>query len=102
MSLRRDGDSNPRYPLGAYTLSRRASSTTRASLLIMYAAFKTGRKIRKYFYKTTCYEISPASDLFSDSFTDSHDENLPKRCINFVTEASDVISLPLTTPEASI
>ena len=31
--LRREGDSNPRYPLGVYTLSRRASSTTRASLL---------------------------------------------------------------------
>ena len=32
-TLRREGDSNPRYPLGVYTLSRRASSTTRASLL---------------------------------------------------------------------
>ena len=31
-NLRRDGDSNPGYPLGVYTLSRRASSTTRASL----------------------------------------------------------------------
>ena len=30
--MRRDGDSNPGYPLGVYTLSRRASSTTRASL----------------------------------------------------------------------
>ena len=32
-SLRREGDSNPRNPFGVYTLSRRASSTTRASLL---------------------------------------------------------------------
>ena len=32
-SLRRDGDSNPGNPFGVYTLSRRASSTTRASLL---------------------------------------------------------------------
>ena len=31
-SLRRDGDSNPGNPFGVYTLSRRASSTTRASL----------------------------------------------------------------------
>ena len=31
--LRREGDSNPRNPFGVYTLSRRASSTTRASLL---------------------------------------------------------------------
>ena len=30
---RKGGDSNPRYPLGVYTLSRRASSTTRASFL---------------------------------------------------------------------
>ena len=30
--LRRERDSNPRNPLGVYTLSRRASSTTRASL----------------------------------------------------------------------
>ena len=32
--LRREGDSNPRNPFGVYTLSRRASSTTRASLLV--------------------------------------------------------------------
>ena len=31
--LRRDGDSNPGNTFGVYTLSRRASSTTRASLL---------------------------------------------------------------------
>ena len=30
--LRSERDSNSRYPLGVYTLSRRASSTTRASL----------------------------------------------------------------------
>ena len=30
---RRERDSNPRYTFGVYTLSRRASSTTRASLL---------------------------------------------------------------------
>ena len=28
--LRKEGDSNPRFPLGEYTLSRRASSATRA------------------------------------------------------------------------
>ena len=31
--LRREGDSNPRNPFGVYSLSRRASSTTPASLL---------------------------------------------------------------------
>ena len=30
--MRREGDSNPRNAFGVYTLSRRASSTTRASL----------------------------------------------------------------------
>ena len=36
IALRREGDSNPRYALGVYTLSRRASSATRASLLYLY------------------------------------------------------------------
>ena len=36
--LRRDGDSNPGNPFGVYTLSRRASSTTRASLLAHFFA----------------------------------------------------------------
>ena len=43
--LRKEGDSNPRYPLGVYTLSRRASSTTRASFLaIGWDFFKSGCK----------------------------------------------------------
>ena len=33
MYMRKEGDSNPRFPLGEYTLSRRASSTTRAPFL---------------------------------------------------------------------
>ena len=41
--LRREGDSNPRYAFGVYTLSRRASSATRASLLLALA------KVRKNF-----------------------------------------------------
>ena len=45
--LRREGDSNPRYPLGVYTLSRRASSTTRASLLMQYIFSQIGCKLRK-------------------------------------------------------
>ena len=36
---RRERDSNPRYPLGVYTLSRRASSTTRASFLVDSEAY---------------------------------------------------------------
>ena len=31
--MRKEGDSNPRYAFDVYTLSRRASSTTRASFL---------------------------------------------------------------------
>ena len=48
---RRERDSNPRYPLGVYTLSRRASSTTRASFLVnpninrLYAGLKLVAKI---------------------------------------------------------
>ena len=45
--LRREGDSNPRYPLGVYTLSRRASSTTRASLLFFKSAANY-KKIANY------------------------------------------------------
>ena len=45
--LRREGDSNPRYPLGVYTLSRRASSTTRASLLMQYIFSQIGCKLQK-------------------------------------------------------
>ena len=33
--MRREGDSNPRYAFDVYTLSRRASSATRASLLLL-------------------------------------------------------------------
>ena len=33
LKLRKEGDSNPRNALGVYTLSRRASSTARASFL---------------------------------------------------------------------
>ena len=46
-NLRRDGDSNPGYPLGVYTLSRRASSTTRASLLI-YNFLKSAANYKKF------------------------------------------------------
>ena len=38
-SLRRDGDSNPGYAFDVYTLSRRASSATRASLLSFDGSF---------------------------------------------------------------
>ena len=46
--LRREGDSNPRYPLGVYTLSRRASSTTRAPLLVRGAKVREVFGITKY------------------------------------------------------
>ena len=40
--LRREGDSNPRYAFDVYTLSRRASSTTRASLLMKILNYVIG------------------------------------------------------------
>ena len=61
--MRRDGDSNPGNPFGVYTLSRRASSTTRASLPWAIAEYnfsaaaghfsivhsKSRAKVRKFF-----------------------------------------------------
>ena len=46
IALRREGDSNPRYALGVYTLSRRASSATRASLLYLFPFFR----FKKYLF----------------------------------------------------
>ena len=40
--MRREGDSNPRYAFDVYTLSRRASSTTRASLLMKILNYVIG------------------------------------------------------------
>lgn len=39
--MRKEGDSNPRTALGGYTLSRRASSATRAPFLIWWCKSKT-------------------------------------------------------------
>ena len=47
MYMRKEGDSNPRFPLGEYTLSRRASSATRAPFLL-YASTLTGFGVQKY------------------------------------------------------
>ena len=49
LGLRRDGDSNPGNPFGVYTLSRRASSTTRASLpvAIFRLPSQIGCKLRR-------------------------------------------------------
>ena len=44
---RKEGDSNPRFPLGEYTLSRRASSATRAPFLLS-ASTLTGFDVQKY------------------------------------------------------
>ena len=40
-------DSNPRYPLGVHTLSRRANSATLASLLIIMWLLFSRSKVRK-------------------------------------------------------
>ena len=45
--MRKEGDSNPRFPLGEYTLSRRASSATRAPFLLS-ASTLTGFGVQKY------------------------------------------------------
>ncbi len=67
---RREGDSNPRYALGVYTLSRRASSTTRASLQILRGTkvrfFSVGHKFFRQFCasggsdfaRQACLEVS--------------------------------------------
>ena len=39
--MRRDGDSNPGYAFDVYTLSRRASSATRASLRTYHTPYKS-------------------------------------------------------------
>ena len=48
-STRRERDSNPRYTFGVYTLSRRASSTTRAPLR-KFLSCKTGANYKKFLY----------------------------------------------------
>jgi len=68
----------------------------------LHLSKKQGRKLQKYFYNSDGQVISPDNDLFNDLTTSSLDEYLPKRCISFVTDASDVRSFPLTTPAASI
>ena len=69
---------------------------------LLHLSKKQGRKLQKYFYNSDGQVISPDNDLFNDLTTSSLDEYLPKRCISFVTDASDVRSFPLTTPAASI
>ena len=64
-TLRREGDSNPRYPLGVYTLSRRASSTTRASLLNECFLLKSAanyiflRALHVFSYKCILFFVLP-------------------------------------------
>ena len=64
--LRREGDSNPRYPLGVYTLSRRASSTTRASLLFSPNRLQITKnanyqifQLQMYSFFCSCIAFSP-------------------------------------------
>ena len=65
---RRDGDSNPGYPLGVYTLSRRASSTTRASLQST-SVLKSGANYKKNAnrerFQLQMYSIFCSSTAFS-------------------------------------
>ena len=50
--LRRDGDSNPGTALDGYTLSRRASSATRASLLVWLTTLSM--RLNTVFFKREC------------------------------------------------
>ena len=52
--MRRERDSNPRYTFGVYTLSRRASSTTRAPLLVLFKY----RKCAFCYYKLPYFTFS--------------------------------------------
>ena|GEM_PF-6499322 len=54
--MRRKRDSNPRYALDVYTLSRRASSTTRAPLLSKTNA-KYEKKITRNFLRPQIYDF---------------------------------------------
>ena len=51
--MRKEGDSNPRFPLGEYTLSRRASSATRAPF--QFRSTKLSLFIRKSTYSFAFY-----------------------------------------------
>ena len=60
-TMRRGRDSNPRYPLEVYTLSRRAPSTTRTPLLILSC-----KEInKKQFFQMFYWFISPLSGSVS-------------------------------------
>ena len=54
--MRREGDSNPRYALGVYTLSRRASSTTRASLPFTFFWLKSNA-FHPSFYGSPSFQL---------------------------------------------
>lgn len=61
--LRRKRDSNPRYPFGAYTLSRRAPSTTRTLLRLnrknkIFNAIKKPRTCGAFSYLKSAYSTT--------------------------------------------
>ena len=56
--LRRDGDSNPGNPFGVYTLSRRASSTTRASLQPHILRGTIHNRLQRYCFFATYASVS--------------------------------------------
>ena len=58
------------------------------------------RKLQNIF-NLFSYEISPASGLSRHLITSFLVGHLPSKCISLVTEASEVISFPLTTPTSS-
>ena len=64
---RRERDSNPRYTLGVYTLSRRASSTTRASL--QFSAFVSSKTSAKYEKIPICKRFSAQIYSFCLTYT---------------------------------
>ena len=65
--MRKEGDSNPRYAFDVYTLSRRASSTTRASFLELRSiAIRVASY--NFFCKATLYSTAKVTFFFKSLY----------------------------------
>ena len=82
--LRKEGDSNPRYVFDVYTLSRRASSATRAPVLET-TSYKTGASYKKFAIRTP---ISGKSNFFfqtNEIFSKKGTLEMLKNAVSFYT-----------------
>ena len=71
ITMRRDRDSNPGYPFGVYTLSRRASSTTRAPLLFSECKNRTNFQNQQIFESTISLFIPRDTTINHDYASDT-------------------------------